>query len=103
MKTSHLAALTVATLFSPAAVSAQAAATETPAPAAAAPATTSPTRSTVHNPDQVICKHEEETGTRLGGHRTCHTRAEWDNIAHNGRDMIDAIQYQNNGVATLGH
>lgn len=92
MTTSHFAALAAALLFSTVAVSTQAAAADTPA---AAPATQpAPQRAAKndHSPNQMVCKQEDEIGTRLGGHKICHTRAEWDKIAHNGGDVVNAIQ-----------
>ncbi|HZZ90371.1 MAG TPA: hypothetical protein VFE13_18725 [Caulobacteraceae bacterium] len=32
------------------------------------------------NSEQVICRHEDVTGSRLEGRRVCHTRAEWGQI-----------------------
>lgn len=42
------------------------------------------------DPEQVvICKYEEATGTRLGGHKICHTRAEWRQMAHDSADYLN--------------
>ena len=35
--------------------------------------------------DGKICRKKTETGTRLGGHLDCRTKAEWDEMAHNAR------------------
>ncbi len=43
------------------------------------------------NPDQVICKREEITGSRLAGHRECHTRAEWAQIDQTGMDKLQML------------
>ena len=43
------------------------------------------------NPDQVICKREEVTGSRLAGHRECHTRAEWAQIDATGMDKLQML------------
>lgn len=42
--------------------------------------------------DRVICHQEEATGTRLGGHRVCHTKREWDQIAHDAQDGVNSAQ-----------
>lgn len=92
--TSHFAALAAALAFSMAAVSVQAAATDTPAPAVVPATQPAPLRaaSNDHDPNRVICKHEEEIGTRLGGSKVCHTHAEWDQIGHNGGNLVNALQ-----------
>jgi cytochrome c5 len=43
------------------------------------------------NPEQVICKREEITGSRLAGHRECHTRAEWAQIDATGMDKLQML------------
>jgi hypothetical protein len=43
------------------------------------------------NPDQTICKREEVTGSRLAGHRECHTRAEWAQINATGMDKLQML------------
>jgi len=43
------------------------------------------------NPDQTICKREEVTGSRLAGHRECHTRAEWAQINATGMDKLNML------------
>ncbi len=96
----HFSVLAAALLISAAAVSAQAADTDPPAiavaPAAivASPIAPAPVRAVqnAHDPKQVICKREEEIGTRLGGYKACHTRAQWDQIAHNGGAVVNAVQ-----------
>jgi hypothetical protein len=40
--------------------------------------------------DRVVCKSEEETGTRLPPKKTCHTKREWNDIATETRQMLDA-------------
>lgn len=39
--------------------------------------------------DKVICKEEEETGSRLGAHRVCHTKRDWERISRDAGDMVD--------------
>jgi invasion protein IalB len=100
--TFRLAALAAAAVaFSMAAVSAQAGA-DSANPAAA---TQSPSPSAAPNdrdPNQVICKRQDEIGTRLGGYKSCHTRAEWDKIARNGGDVVNAIQTNANHMSPSG-
>jgi hypothetical protein len=66
-------------------------ATQTSSPPAtpAGPPTT--TKGTA--PDQqIICKHEEEVGSRLGGKRVCMTKAQWAQQAQDARDATDGAQ-----------
>jgi hypothetical protein len=69
------------------------------APAAQAPAQTGPTQSAatpapaVQPPkkrfgDEVVCKQEEEPGSRLGGKKVCMTRDDW---AQQSRDAQDGM------------
>jgi len=94
----HFSFLAAALLVSAAAVSAQAADTDPPAtavaPAAifASPAAPARAVQNAHDPNRVICKREEEIGTRLGGYKACHTFAQWDQIAHNGGAVVNAVQ-----------
>jgi invasion protein IalB len=62
-----------------------------PVTPAGPPGSTTTTRSTA--PDQqVICKHIEEIGTRLGGKRVCMTKAQWAQQAQDARDATDGAQ-----------
>ena len=66
-----------------------------PAPAqpmAPAPTAATGVAKTVSYSDQVICKFEGETGSRLGGRRMCHTRAQWDTINHYAAEKTRAAQ-----------
>lgn len=45
-----------------------------------------------HDPHQVICKHVEETGSRLGGSRQCRTREQWDENARGAEGMMLGLQ-----------
>lgn len=40
----------------------------------------------------VVCKRQDETGTRLGAHKDCHTRAEWASMAGQARTGVERIQ-----------
>lgn len=43
----------------------------------------------VQNPNETVCRTITATGSRLGGNRICHTRAEWDAIARAGREAAE--------------
>lgn len=43
---------------------------------------------------QLVCEREEETGSRLASHKTCHTRSEWAQIKRDQRDMTEHTQTQ---------
>jgi hypothetical protein len=50
-------------------------------PTTAQPAAT-PAAPKGQDPNQVICKRDGEIGSRLGGDKECHTRAQWEQVAH---------------------
>jgi hypothetical protein len=52
------------------------------------PASTPPKR---NDPNTVICKWTEELGTRLGGGKTCMTRAQWDEQARDSQDQLNDV------------
>ena len=56
-------------------------------PPAAAPAPASRL-----DPNQVICKRQEQPGSRLGGAKICRTRQEWADIAAASRTSVDRMQ-----------
>jgi invasion protein IalB len=39
-----------------------------------------------YDPDKVVCKTEEVSGTRLGSKRVCRTVREWEQIARDAQD-----------------
>lgn len=46
-----------------------------------------------NDPNQrVICKTQDEVGTRLGGKRICMTKAQWDQQSQDAHDSVDNIQ-----------
>lgn len=58
-----------------------------------APATPAPPKpKPKYDPDEVICRYQEVTGSRLGGDKVCHTRREWDEISANSRDAVSRSQ-----------
>jgi hypothetical protein len=78
------------------------ASTDVPAatpPATPASAQPKPTQTAKNrfDPNQVICKQEEDIGTRLGGHKTCMTRAEWAHQAQNAHDETNSFQSNHSG------
>lgn len=44
--------------------------------------------------DQVVCERQEETGSRLGGHKVCHTRAEWAQFRRDDRSITEHVQQE---------
>jgi cytochrome c5 len=43
------------------------------------------------DPNQIICKREEVTGSRLEGAKECHSRAEWAQIKATGYDKLQML------------
>jgi hypothetical protein len=58
----------------------------TPAPEVTAPAKPKPHG---YDPNQVICKRMDTTGSHIGGTETCLTRGQWDDIAAEARQRFD--------------
>lgn len=44
--------------------------------------------------DQVICEKQEDTGTRLGSHKICHTRSQWEQMRRDDRSATEHVQMQ---------
>ena len=42
--------------------------------------------------NELVCQKEAEIGSRLGGHKICHTRAEWRQLGWDSRAMVEGIQ-----------
>lgn len=105
MTTCTVAALAAALFLSAVAASAQAAATDTTAAAPTTAAQPGALRAAQngHDPNEVVCKREEEIGTRLGGHKTCHTRADWANIARDAASATNAAQANGGFFNPGGH
>ncbi len=103
MTVSHVAAAAVL-LLSASAMSAQAA-TDANGVAPTPAAQPAPLRTAQNSPDPntQICKHVEEIGSRLGGSKVCHTRAEWDDIAHHAGDALNTLQTAGNHMSPSGH
>lgn len=52
--------------------------------------------------NQVICEKELDTGSRLGAHKICHTRAQWDELRRDDRSATEHAQSQR-GMDLNGH
>ena len=52
-----------------------------------APAATQPGKPDPN--DRLICRDDEETGSRLHSSRVCHTKRQWDQIAKDAQDTLD--------------
>ena len=69
------------------------------APAAATPPAAQP--ATAANPDEVICKREEQLGTRFSK-RVCMTRAQWEQRALNARRNLSDQQRGGGNPPNMG-
>ncbi|HEY2177963.1 MAG TPA: hypothetical protein VGH15_05220 [Caulobacteraceae bacterium] len=60
------------------------------APAASAAGIAAPPAKPVGNPDdKVVCKMLTPTGSRLGGHKVCMTKAQWQQQSDQARDTMN--------------
>jgi invasion protein IalB len=68
------------------------------APAAAQQAQTPPTDQSAQakpkDPNEMVCERQQDPGSRLAAAKVCHTRAEWADLRHQDRQMIDRAQTQ---------
>jgi len=44
------------------------------------------------DPNEMVCEREQELGSRLAATKICHTRAEWADLRHQDRQMLDQAQ-----------
>jgi len=44
------------------------------------------------DPNEIICEKQQELGSRLVAAKVCHTRAEWADLRHQDRQMVDEAQ-----------
>ena len=72
------------------------------APAEAAQTTEVADGTRALDPDQVICKRQKVTGSRLAGQRICKTRREWDQQAAEARRSADDFINRAGGINTDG-
>ena len=68
-------------------------------PAAAQPAQTPPAAQPdqtkkIKDPNEMVCERQQDPGSRLAAAKVCHTRAEWADLRHQDRQMIDRAQTQ---------
>ena len=47
-----------------------------------------------HDPNEVVCEKQEETGSRLGSHKICMTRSQWAEQRRLNRMDVDKLQTQ---------
>jgi hypothetical protein len=50
------------------------------------------------DPNQIICKTVDVTGSHLGAKRTCRTRAVWEEITRASREQTENIQNSDTGT-----
>ena len=74
----------------------------TPAPAAT-PAAASPSAAAKADPNQMICKTYEVTGSRLDTKKRCMTRADWDAERRASSDGLSTAQTNASYMAPEGH
>ena len=55
------------------------------------------------DPNQIICVHEDVTGSRLAGARQCHTRAEWAQRKTTGDQQMQLLAAPPNAGAMRGN
>jgi hypothetical protein len=79
----------------------QALATDDPAaaPAPMPPPSAMPHPASHTDPNTVICKREQNTESRLGGAKICHTRQEWADMSAAARTSVDNMQRNANYTA----
>jgi hypothetical protein len=66
--------------------------------AAADSTAASPARRGAYDPSVMICKWTEELGTMLGRHKTCMTRAQWDQLARDSEDELNDRDERSNNM-----
>ena len=50
------------------------------------------TREIRGDPEQIVCRSEQEIGSRVSRRRVCRTRAEWAELQAQQRDVVDEVQ-----------
>jgi hypothetical protein len=90
MTTRHIAGLCaiLLSIAAPLAASAQSA----PAPVAAAPAPKKAASDPRVDPNTIVCKAEDVTGSRLGAKKVCLTRQQWADMAQDSHDRLQQSQ-----------
>jgi hypothetical protein len=62
--------------------------------AQAAPQSGQKASKNAHDPNEVVCEKQEETGSRLSSHKICMTRAQWAEQRRLNRMDVDKLQTQ---------
>ena len=44
------------------------------------------------DPNEIVCERHRDPASRLAAAKVCHTRAEWADLRHQDRQMIDEAQ-----------
>ena len=63
-----------------------------PAVAQTAPAPQTDQAKKAKDPNEIVCERQNELGSRLAAVKVCHTRAEWADLRHQDRQMVDKAQ-----------
>ena len=76
----------------------------TPVPGVASPGAGAVASTVTSNPDddKVVCRREEETGSRVNSHRTCLTKLQWRVREADSRNTVDALQRNGNHAFGAG-
>ena len=74
----------------------QALAADEPTAAPQPPPSAMPAHTSRYDPNEVICKREQSTESRLGGAKICHTRQEWADMSAAARANVDNMQTRGN-------
>jgi hypothetical protein len=95
-------------LFSLAALLAGAVIARAEAPAAGAadsgaPAASSAPAQAAAKSDPVICEWEDDIGTRLGSHKVCMTKSQWQRDAYDSQDQLNDTTRRSYQAGTPGH
>ena len=67
-------------------------------PTAAAPGAQAASAKDAQDPNQIICKTVEVTGSLLASKRTCRTRAAWEEMTRVGREATETLQNSDSGT-----
>ena len=79
-------------------------AAEASSPSATTANATAQTDAKGYNPDEVVCRRVEVTGTRLGGVKRCMTRSSWDEATRRAREAVEDNQMHGLGpTMSPGH
>jgi hypothetical protein len=51
------------------------------------------------DPDEIICIHHEEMGSRIPGPKECHARRVWDQMSQDAHDRVQDLQIRSGQLA----